>query len=142
MKRLLPGASQPAGLLERGRGGPGGAHGRGNRKFQPLPPGTCPALIAEPHQLPAQGTAALVVRAGSPPPIATHGLAYLPTVWCRPKALGPIFGQSKHSHWLMPRVWKWALEMGPNIKWPLFTYVFLQFHLEMHLSQQSLQGGR
>ena len=21
--------------------------------------------------------------------------------------------------WLMPRVWKWALEMGPNIKWPL-----------------------
>jgi hypothetical protein len=38
------------------------------------------------------------------------------------KPLGPYqgpFGQSKHSHWLMPRVWKWALEMGPNIKRPL-----------------------
>ena len=44
------------------------------------------------------------------------------------KPLGPYtgpFGQSKHSNWLMPRVWNWALEMGRNIKCPFLVLVSL-----------------
>jgi hypothetical protein len=54
-------------------------------------------------------------HASSPNHGHRFGLAVGHVVW----PLGGPFGQPKHSHWLMPRVWKWALEMGPNIKWSL-----------------------